>query len=96
MRTLEASRNRCNILYSDQTFGSDLRHAVKNLETDPSPCEDGLRSVCWKVCRKCEPSIHSFDVPARRSSFTDLSLKLHGQRGSLSPESFILPSASTF
>ena len=37
-----------DILFSDEAIGLDLRQAVK----DPAgfkPCEDGLRSICWKA-----------------------------------------------
>lgn len=49
MRTLQESNRRWNVCLSDEHIGIDLRQAVKDLETNPNPCEDGLRSVCWKV-----------------------------------------------
>lgn len=52
MRTLAATRKRWDVLYSDENLRLDLRQAVRDLEVEPSPCEDGLRSVCWKVRRK--------------------------------------------
>jgi hypothetical protein len=51
MRTLEASRKRWKVLFSDETIGLDLRQAIKDLQDEPNFCEDGLRSVCWKVRR---------------------------------------------
>jgi hypothetical protein len=50
MRTLEESRKRWSVCFSDENFGVDLRQTVRDLESKPSPCADGLRSVCWKVC----------------------------------------------
>jgi TBC1 domain family member 5 len=32
----------------DDSFGTDLRQTVGDTE-GPDPCQDGLRSVCWKV-----------------------------------------------
>jgi TBC1 domain family member 5 len=32
----------------DNAFGADLRQAVRDSD-GPNPCQDGLRSVCWKV-----------------------------------------------
>ncbi len=52
MRTLGASRKRWDVCFSDEKLGLDLREAVRDLEDEPRPCQDGLRSVCWKVGRQ--------------------------------------------
>jgi hypothetical protein len=56
MRTLEASKKRWNVCFSDETIGIDLRQAVKDLEFEPNLCVDGLRSVCWKVRQNTIPT----------------------------------------
>lgn len=61
MRTLEASRSRWNVLYSDEKIGLDLRQAVRDLKKEPNDCEDGLRSVCWKVRREYQYLIYCLD-----------------------------------
>ena len=94
MRTLDASRKRWNVLYSDQAIGVDVRRAVKNLGSEPSPCEDGLRSVCWKVGREYECSTQDSDIPVRLFSSMDRSVKLRGPRSYLNPGQFIPPFAS--
>jgi TBC1 domain family member 5 len=49
MRTLEASRQRWNVLVDGDRPRLDLWQAVRDVESNQNPCEDGLRSVCWKV-----------------------------------------------
>ncbi|KAJ5435931.1 hypothetical protein N7445_006816 [Penicillium cf. griseofulvum] len=47
MRTIEETRKRWDILFSDDT-PSDLREALLS-EQGGNLCNDGLRSVCWKA-----------------------------------------------
>ncbi|KAI3175595.1 hypothetical protein DTO039G3_2753 [Penicillium roqueforti] len=48
MRTIEETRKRWDILFSDNTTTSDLRAALQS-EQGGNLCNDGLRSVCWKA-----------------------------------------------
>ena len=36
------------MLYSETSIEVDLRQALRDSDS-PSPCEEGLRSICWKV-----------------------------------------------
>ncbi|CAG8100474.1 unnamed protein product [Penicillium olsonii] len=47
MRTIEETRKRWDILFSDHDTPSDLRAALQSEQGDL--CNDGLRSVCWKA-----------------------------------------------
>lgn len=44
----DISRQRWNILFHSRDTPSDLREALKS-EQDDNICDDGLRSICWKV-----------------------------------------------
>lgn len=46
MRQFQDVEKRWSLLFNT-SIGVDLRQAVKD-EGDFDPCEDGLRSVCWK------------------------------------------------
>ncbi|KAF7510595.1 hypothetical protein GJ744_006207 [Endocarpon pusillum] len=59
MRTLEASKKRWNLCFSEDKIGFDLREAVRDLEDEPSPCQDGVRSVCWKAFLLYGPLSHT-------------------------------------
>ncbi|KAJ5846807.1 hypothetical protein N7534_010476 [Penicillium rubens] len=48
MRTIEETRKRWDILFSDNDTPSDLRAALQS-EHGGNLCNDGLRSVCWKA-----------------------------------------------
>ncbi|CAI7587432.1 unnamed protein product [Penicillium glandicola] len=48
MRTIEETRKRWDILFSDNDTPSDLRAALRS-EQGGNLCNDGLRSVCWKA-----------------------------------------------
>ncbi|KAJ5163058.1 uncharacterized protein N7500_004888 [Penicillium coprophilum] len=48
MRTIEETRKRWNVLFSDNDTPSDLRAALQS-EQGGTLCNDGLRSVCWKA-----------------------------------------------
>ncbi|OQE79782.1 hypothetical protein PENNAL_c0050G07329 [Penicillium nalgiovense] len=48
MRTIEETRKRWDILFSDNDTPSDLRAALQS-EQGGNMCNDGLRSVCWKA-----------------------------------------------
>lgn len=52
MRDISANfkfRKRWDTLFSDNETPSDLKRALKS-ERQGNPCDDGLRSICWKVC----------------------------------------------
>ena len=46
--SLFLSRKRWSHVFSDNSIGVDLRQAVKDNDGF-NPCEDGLRSICWKA-----------------------------------------------
>lgn len=41
-------RKRWSLLFSDDSIGVDLRQSIKDGDGF-NPCEEGLRSVCWKA-----------------------------------------------
>ncbi|KAJ5834499.1 hypothetical protein N7447_000525 [Penicillium robsamsonii] len=47
MRTIEETRKRWDVLFSDNDTPSDLRAALQSEQGNL--CNDGLRSVCWKA-----------------------------------------------
>ncbi|KAJ5385102.1 hypothetical protein N7517_003013 [Penicillium concentricum] len=48
MRTIEETKKRWDVLFSDNDTPSDLRAALQS-EQGGNLCNDGLRSVCWKA-----------------------------------------------
>lgn len=48
MRSIGETRKKWATLFSDEAIGLDLREAVRETEA-PNPCEEGLRSICWKA-----------------------------------------------
>ncbi|KAJ5748570.1 uncharacterized protein N7511_010266 [Penicillium nucicola] len=48
MRTIEETRKRWDILFTDNNTTSDLRATLRS-DQGGNLCDDGLRSVCWKA-----------------------------------------------
>ena len=63
---------RWSLLFANQ-IGLDLRQALNSPEGF-HPCEDGLRSICWKVCQPFQESFLSLiatGLPTLRAAEPD-------------------------
>ncbi|KAL1989302.1 hypothetical protein VTN96DRAFT_64 [Rasamsonia emersonii] len=53
MKTIEEARRKWDTLFSYGESASDLKRALKS-EEQGNPCDEGLRSVCWKAFLLCD------------------------------------------
>ncbi|KAL1971089.1 hypothetical protein VTN77DRAFT_40 [Rasamsonia byssochlamydoides] len=74
MKTIEEARRKWDTLFSYGETTSDLKRALKSEERG-NPCDEGLRSVCWKaflLCDDLDRSAWPQRISSSRSAYSSL------------------------